>query len=172
MKTAESHLYLPTTRDPGTNAINAVTANAVCAACHGSSITPAFLNTRETQYKAALAAFQGALNTKGICWTSGYPYFKVFNVGTNTCTSAFYTTWAGKDELGAAFNMNLFKNMPMAFVHNNLYTKRLIFDSIDFLGNGSLTGNISTIVSGLTPSYITSQQVTDALTFLNNGVRP
>ncbi|HEY5593963.1 MAG TPA: hypothetical protein VIL61_02245, partial [Nitrospiria bacterium] len=75
MENAESHLFLPTTRDAATDDITVLTSSPVCDVCHGASaslpaMTPAVLNTLETQYDAALAAFQGTLNTKGICWTS------------------------------------------------------------------------------------------------------
>ncbi|MBI3596454.1 MAG: hypothetical protein HY203_04795 [Nitrospirae bacterium] len=172
MKTSESHLFLPTTRDATTDKITAITASAVCNTCHGASLeapamTPTVLNNLETQYNAALAAFQGTLNTKGICWTSAYPYFNVYDV--TGCTTTAYTTWPNKDTLGAAFNMNMLEHMPMAFVHNSLYTRRLIFDSIDFLDNGTLDGNITATINGLS---LTSQQKTDALAFLGGGVRP
>ena len=177
MENAQSHLFLPTERDPNTDQITGITSNAVCAVCHGTgslptAMTPDVLNTLETQYNAALAAFQGALNLKGICWTSVYPYFNVYDTTNNVCTTTGYTAWPDKDTLGAAFNMNIFEHMPMAFVHNSMYTQRLIFDSIDFLDNGTLDGNISSTVNGLAPTYITAQQATDALTFLNGGARP
>ncbi len=171
MKTSESHLFLPTTRDATTGNITAITASAVCDTCHGTTeapaVTPTVLNNLETQYNAALEAFQGALNTKGICWTSVYPYFNVYDV--SGCTTTAYTAWPDKDTLGAAFNMNMLKHMPMAFVHNTLYTRRLIYDSIDFLDDGALNGTITTTINGLS---LTSQQKTDALAFLGGGTRP
>jgi len=39
----------------------------------------------------------------------------------------------GIDRMGAAYNYNLLIHEPGAFVHNSLYAKRLIFDSIDWL---------------------------------------
>lgn len=49
----------------------------------------------------------------------------------------------GQDLMGAAYNYNLLAHEPGAFVHNSLYAKRLIFDSIDWLDNGSLDGQIT-----------------------------
>ena len=80
-----------------------------------------------------------------------------------------YAAWPNKDTLGAAFNYNMLAHMPMAFVHNSRYTRRLIFDSIDWLDNGSLDGTITATINGLS---LTQQQKTDALAFLNNGSRP
>jgi len=169
MQNALSHLFLPTQRDPNTDVITGLPSSAVCAVCHGASMTPAALNMLETQYNAALAALQGTMNTQGLCWTSAYPYINVYSAG---CTATAYTAWPNKDTLGAAFNMNVLEHMPMAFVHNSVYTKRLIFDSIDFLDNGTLDGTITATINGLVPTYITAQQAADALAFLNNGVRP
>ena len=63
--------------------------------------------------------------------------------------------------MGAAFVYVLLEHEPGAYVHNSLYTKRLIFDSIDWLDNGNMDGDITATVT------------TDpALTYLNGGVRP
>jgi hypothetical protein len=133
------------------------------------AMTPDLLNALETQFDAALAAVQGTVNTKGICWTNAYPYFNVYDTATGVCTATGYTAWPDKDTLGAAFNMNMLKHMPMAFVHNSLYTRRLIFDSIDWLDNGVLDGNIAATISGLS---LTDPEKTDALAFLGGGARP
>jgi hypothetical protein len=174
MKNAESHLFLPTTRDETTDEITAITSGAVCETCHGASpalpaVTPTDLNNLEAQYDAALEALQGTLNTKGICWTSAYPYFNVYDTNTNACSASSYTAWADKDTLGAAFNMNMLEHMPMAFVHNSLYTRRLIFDSIDWLDSGTLDGDVGATINGLS---LTDLQKADALAFLGGGARP
>jgi hypothetical protein len=44
----------------------------------------------------------------------------------------------GKNNMGAAFNYNLIEHDPGAFVHNRMYVKRLIYDSIDWLDDNSL----------------------------------
>jgi len=172
MQNTQSHLFLPTQRDPNTNLITSIPSGAVCAVCHGTSMTAARLNMLETQYDAALAALQGSLNVKGTCWTSGYPYFKIYDTINNICTATNFTAWPDNGTLGAAFNMNMLERMPMAFVHNSTYTRRLIFDSIDFLDDGLQNGSVAATINGLAPVYITSQEAADALTFLNNGVRP
>lgn len=67
---------------------------------------------------------------------------------TKSCVSSVDTTTpgtadTGRDRMGAAYNYNLLKHEPGAFVHNSLYTKRLIFDSIDLLdGDTNLDGSI------------------------------
>jgi hypothetical protein len=39
----------------------------------------------------------------------------------------------GNNNMGAAYNFNLLEHDPGAYVHNRMYTKRLIYDSIDWL---------------------------------------
>ncbi len=60
----------------------------------------------------------------------------------------------GKNNMGAAFNLNMFGNEPAAYVHNRYYTKRLIYDSIDWSDDGMLnfsTGStLRTICNGVT----------------------
>ncbi|HJV66276.1 MAG TPA: hypothetical protein VJ550_11115 [Geomonas sp.] len=87
-----------------------------------------------------------------------YPYF---------FTSAAYTTavtdWTlgtnsdalGKNNMGAAFNLNMLTREPGAYAHNRYYTKRLIFDAIDWLQNGSMTGsiNVGAIPGGASDGY-------------------
>lgn len=48
------------------------------------------------------------------------------------------TAGTGKQNMGAAFNYNMLEHDPGAFVHNNYYAKRLIYDSIDWLDNNAL----------------------------------
>lgn len=63
-----------------------------------------------------------------------------------SCVSSSDTTGTedtGNERMGAAYNYNLLKHEPGAFVHNSLYAKRLIFDSIDLLdGDTNSDGNI------------------------------
>jgi hypothetical protein len=49
--------------------------------------------------------------------------------------------------MGTAFNLQLLTKEPGAYAHSRIYTQRLIFDSIDWLQNGTLTGSI--IVSSI-----------------------
>ena len=69
----------------------------------------------------------------------------------------------GKDRMGAAFNYVMLHHEPGAYAHNRYYTKRLIFDSIDYLDPaGSLDGQLSS-------AYINNAT---AFSYLNDGVRP
>ncbi|MBI5665559.1 MAG: hypothetical protein HZC49_10825 [Nitrospirae bacterium] len=151
MKTDESHSFEVVEGDLGeVTDIKAYTN--VCSGCHGNkSSLISTLNTRDTQYNAALSALDTQLQGKGIYWCVSYPYFKT----ATSCGGAFYTAWPNKDTLGAAFNYNLLKNIPAAYVHNREYTRKLIYDSIDFLDNGALDKSVeATLVSGDAYDYL------------------
>ncbi len=51
-----------------------------------------------------------------------------------------YTT--GKNNMGAAFNFNLFEHDPGAYVHNRYYVKRLIYDSLDWLDDNLMNYSV------------------------------
>jgi hypothetical protein len=65
------------------------------------------------------------------------------------------TPGTGKNNMGAAFNFNLLDHDPGAYVHNRMYVKRLIYDSIDWLDDGimnySVGTTLTTICNGATP---------------------
>lgn len=79
----------------------------------------------------------------------------VFDLGFDvaTATKVAFTDWASvyglpywKDTMGAAFNYNLLEHDPGGYAHNRYYVKRLIFDAIDFIDDGTLDGTISVSV--------------------------
>ncbi len=72
------------------------------------------------------------------------------------------TAGTGKDRMGAAFNYGMLHHEPGAYAHNSLYTKRLLFDSIDLLEDGAPDGVIA-------EGYINNATAYD---YLNNGMRP
>jgi len=57
----------------------------------------------------------------------------------------------GKPNMGACFNMNMLKHEPGAFAHNSVYTKRLIYDSIDWLDNLALDYSVYGTLNALDP---------------------
>jgi hypothetical protein len=57
--------------------------------------------------------------------------------------------------MGAAFNYNLLLHEPGAYVHNLQYTRKLIYDSIDFLDDGLLNGSVeSTLGPGAAYDFL------------------
>lgn len=102
--------------------------------------------------------YDPAYTESGLCaenlpvknWQAGGTSTFVWDYATPTATAkscvssaaAPGTADTGKDRMGAAYNYNLLIHEPGAFVHNSLYSKRLIFDSIDWLdGDTDLDGN-------------------------------
>jgi len=154
--------------------ITAITSNA-CATCHtgGFALTPAALETEHEEYKAALEGAKAALASKGIHFGEAHPYFYTAPYvpgGSNTG----FTNWAGvygfalwKDTMGAAFNANLLIHDPGGYAHNRFYSKRLIWDSIDFIDDGILNNSVPATLATL----LTGQTLTDAQTYLGT-VRP
>lgn len=51
--------------------------------------------------------------------------------------------WPVQGDLGAAHNYNYLHHEAGAYAHNGKYTRRLIFDSIDWLDNGIIDGQIT-----------------------------
>ncbi len=56
---------------------------------------------------------------------------------------------SGKNNMGAAFNFNLLEHDPGAFVHNRYYTKRLIYDAIDWLDNNNMDYSVGGTLDAL-----------------------
>ena len=147
-----SHLLTPVIQTPGgpgprgiiTGTITAIPAFAtVCSKCHGSNISSLAvggggINDLKIEYRNRLAELETLLRTKfGIFYNPDiYPYF-------STSTGAQFKAWPNKGVLGAAFNLNNLTREPGGYVHDHSYTALLIYDSLDFLTNGKITGTYS-----------------------------
>jgi hypothetical protein len=64
----------------------------------------------------------------------------------------------GRNNLGAAFNLNLLEHDPGGYVHNRMYAKRLMYDSIDWADdnrlNYSVGATLNTIqIDGVAPPW-------------------
>lgn len=172
MTTPNSHSFTNVTKD-NAGVITALTSTA-CVTCHngthgaaltaGSAAAATFLETEKEHYHAALAALDAALQAKGIYFAPSHPYFftaPYVSGGTNTAFTnwaAPYTVAKWKDVMGAAFNYNLLEHDPGGYAHNRIYSKRLIFDAIDFIDNGVLDGVIT--VTGDAATYLDGSAAT------------
>lgn len=101
-------------------------------------------------FHEALDILQAELLVKGLTF-GGYPYFSG-------------PSWINEGTFGAALNFNYLHHEPGAYAHNRYYTKRLIFDSIDWLDNGVLDGTIASTI-GNYPAK------TYAATWLGSGTK-
>ena len=169
MSSPNRHTFSPLTRDGG-GVVTAVTSTS-CAGCHTG---PAYLdggrmNAREAKFAASLLALQKVLESRGIYYTDAAPYF--FRSAGNSNPSNAVTNWGNADTMGAAFNFNLLQHEPGAYVHNMIYTKRLIYDSIDFLDNGEFDNSVISTINCL-PSLDATQKGTAVGYLVPSGARP
>lgn len=129
--------------------------STLCSKCH-AAMSPATLEAEKERFAKALEALNLALQAKGLFFSNSYPdyFFKSATDyssanafknwdGVNVGTVAVPITGKGKDVMGAAFNYNLIEHDPGAFAHNNAYALKLIADSIDFLNDGLVDGDLN-----------------------------
>jgi hypothetical protein len=93
-------------------------------------------------------------------WQTGGTSTFAWDAGEEECLSSVLVPGAsgtGPANMGAAFNFNMLKHEPGAYVHNGLYAMRLIFDSLDWLDNGNLDGTIA-IVNAAAEGYLGSSR--------------
>ena len=155
MSSPNKHSFLAiSTASNGT--IAAITTN-LCATCHGINallpISATTLQTNKDGYQAALTVIAAQLTAKGIYYNSAkFPYFfttadpaqQAF--ATRTVNWNVSGTFQGANLMGAAFNLRLLQ--PGAgWVHNSLYSKRLLYDTIDYLYNGRQNNNVTTAIN-------------------------
>jgi hypothetical protein len=84
------------------------------------------------------------------------------NAARSTTQWDYLGVGTGPDLMGSAFNLSTLNNEPGAYVHNPLYAKRLIFDSIYFLATRATNPALGT------KQYPVNQQlnVADAIYYL------
>jgi Cytochrome c3 len=162
----------------GNGVISAITS-PICTDCHGDSalsIDAGILEEKKEGYQAALAVITAQLAAKGIYYNAAQsPYF--FNTAdpaqqstaTRTVNWNYNTTFRGAHLMGAAFNLRLLHSDAGAWVHNGIYTRRLLYDTIDYLDDGNPTNNtVGVTVQNISlPPGVSKQKVTAYI-----GVRP
>ncbi|MDD2338224.1 MAG: hypothetical protein PHD01_16830, partial [Geobacteraceae bacterium] len=137
----------------------------VCVKCHtsegthsgavalnSSNYATAFLEPQAAGFNSALnlALIELEKNFQIVYDSAVYPYF--FPVGAAhtsangvkdwTLTGALTTTNA-KKLMGACFNINLLKREPAAYAHARTYSRRLLYDTIDWLDNKTIDLSVS-----------------------------
>jgi len=172
MKSSSSHKFTNVTK----NAAGAITAinSTACVTCHTGNyaLTPAKLTEEEEDYQAAIAAAKAAMAAKGIHFVETHPYWYSNPAGGSA--NAF-TNWAGvyglakwRDVMGAAFNVNLLIHDPGGYAHNRYYVKRLLWDSMDLITNGTLGDiNMTATIDGF--ASLTAAQKTAAKRYLGTA---
>ncbi len=108
-------------------------------------------DTWQVQYQDALAALNYLLannSYRKLVFISSNPYFtsKKWH-SLNSPVSD--TTVSGMNNMGAAFNYNLLIHDRGGVAHNRYYTRRLIYDSIDWLDDNLLNNSTGATLNGL-----------------------
>ena len=142
MKTGESHSLHALHKDGSGQITQGTGSHQTCSACHTGMLpfSASEIEFKRLGYEEALDALDVGLtnaNPNGMFYFASYPYFF-----TDATYATRFTNWANKDQLGAAFNLAMLRHEHGAFIHNALYTKRLILDSIDWIDNDNMDGMI------------------------------
>lgn len=85
-------------------------------------------------------------------WQTGGTSTFTWSAADNRCNSTVNvagTTGTGMNNMGAAFNYNLLEHEPGGVAHNRRYTRRLIYDSIDWLDDANLNYSVSATLAAL-----------------------
>lgn len=169
-KSPDSHSFMPVVKQLNGNGLIEKISSTACIRCHTSTASAQTMdvnrfNTVRQGYVAAMAYLRGVIlaridratissansKTKSISYgtTSAPPNW--LKTCVPTATSMIHdqlqpgsgTTLIGKGAytMGAAFNYEMLYADFGAFVHNPMYVKRLIFDSIDWLTDCTLTSD-------------------------------
>jgi hypothetical protein len=147
----------PTRSTSHTWAIDMNAANEVCINCHSGEVDNAalleeFIDGQAVPFQDALLVALDRLSARyRITYNpASYPYFYDNLIGTavkdwtRAGVSGIGPLSAAdaKKLMGAAFNINLLSREPAAYVHARTYARRLLYDTIDFLDDGTI--NMST----------------------------
>jgi len=146
----EKHLFSPVEHDGDTVTLVS-TACAVCHDAHGHPLDGADIKHEEHLFHLSLTALENMLALRNIDYKGGHPYFSETEADWTTAYDGSTTLdpIIGRNNMGAAFNWNTLHHEPGAFAHNRYYTKRLIYDSIDWLDDNYLNGSVDTTLPSL-----------------------
>lgn len=163
---------------------------ALCSTCHASggigspyfNGTVAALNAKKTGYGLSVKAVYAWLVAKSLVWarTSGTPAVTAATNTTNWVAQPDATlavNYANQDacippgtfaadfvdigtrNMGASMNYDL-KNDPGAFVHNDLYLKRILYDSIDWLDDCTMNNSTPRALDFTSNTLMTNTMMT------------
>jgi hypothetical protein len=142
MAGAVDHTFEAVDRN-GAGVITAIKNQTLCDTCHGGAVNAAFLNTRKAGFEAARAVLNDYVrNTR-----PNYLDLEITAASGNLTTDIL-----SLNDYGAFQNSTYMLEEPCIYVHNRIYARRLIFDSIDWLDNGELNGTIS--ISGPAATWL------------------
>jgi len=179
MTAPRKHVFTPISSSM-TGTISGITS-PVCNTCHGSSaatISPAILDGKKQGYLAAITIITSQLAAKGVYYNATLPpYFFTTNNPSLQGSSTQVLNWNtldaqkyGANLMGAAFNLRLLQT-DAGWVHNSTTARRLLYDTIDYLDDGTQNNSVATTITELyTAGTISSTTESNALTYI--GTRP
>lgn len=154
--------------------INADAFTRVCSKCHTSEGTTTlttdnfmevFVDEQKIPFDNAMALAKNQLAKYGITYDSAnYPYFWPTAVTDHSNRANGFKDWSqggtltaaqAKRLLGAAFNINILSREPAAYVHARTYTRRLLYDTIDFLDDLTINRSVSTTAAAFDSALYT-----------------
>jgi hypothetical protein len=170
----QKHLFTPFST--ASNGVIAQVTSTTCfntTGCHNTTnFTAGFLQSKKDGYQASLAVVTKLLEGMTIYFNPAKPpYFFDDQANTTPTTNWVRTingTQYGSDVMGAAFNLRLLLAEAGAWAHNDIYTKRLLYDTVDFLDNGQLDNSVSVTIQNM--STIDQATKDNAQAYI--GVRP
>jgi Cytochrome c554 and c-prime len=119
--------------------VQKIYAQTLCDSCHGT-YTPATLADGKAGYAQATTLLNNLVGNKA----NFANYLNVAITANNINTKDAAGNFVIADEAYGAFQNGLLNgDEPCGYVHNPTYTKRVIFDSIDWMDNGRLDGTIT-----------------------------
>ncbi|MDD2270848.1 MAG: cytochrome C [Desulfuromonadaceae bacterium] len=156
--------------------------NNTCVKCHdeegGVPLTAAnfktiFIEEQAVPFQDALTLALSVLKTNyNISYNqAAYPYFfddaLLPTVGAvkDWTRGGTLSAAEAKKLMGACFNINVLMRDPAAYVHARTYTRRLLYDSIDFLDNKTIDmSTVTTAVATFPLVYVKGATATDVTT--------
>ncbi len=155
MNSDNTHLFMPVAED-STGKISSITSRT-CARCHNGQVSQApamsanFLQTEKEGFAAAIAMLNVLKTDPSLPDDTLNPTRSKVRplANKNSDYNAFFAG-GGANTMGAFFNSGLLQNDPGAFAHNGIYTKRLIYDSIDWLSNHALDDDVEDAITNAT----------------------
>lgn len=163
----------------------------LCVNCHNSEGTHTevlqlnaenfrskFLEPQAEAFEESLALLEHEIAKYGVSFNeAAYPYFFDENLPLLPTGKPPVKDWTrggvldGRKFMGACFNFNLLKREPAAYAHARSYSRRLIYDSIDYVDDRAMNLSVSAtaLASGLTLPDGTPAFVKDAQAYNTSG---
>lgn len=153
MNSDSSHAFMPVTEDSAGNISGIVSRS--CTPCHNGVlaqvVTPATLQASRNGFAAAVAMLNVLKNDPSLAADPLNPArSKVRPLANKNSNYNAAFPGGGANTMGAFFNAGLLQNELGGFAHNSIYSKRLIYDSIDWLSNGALDSDVENAINSAT----------------------